>query len=162
MRKIVSMLLIALMWCGLLTGCGEKEDFSLKKPYSLKTDDWECEVTINGAERTTLLSAFSEDRAKSSEIIYLNLNIKLLTASNGMMVSSMDVWNNIRISDESGEEVKPFEYALPGDETSVIMLEEGENLSCTIPYEVEKGTRYVEAEMYQNTEYSNKIKVNID
>lgn len=69
MRKIVSMLLIAIMCCGLLTGCGEKEDFSLKKPYSLKTDDWECEVTINGAERTTLLSAFSEDRAKSSEII---------------------------------------------------------------------------------------------
>lgn len=162
MKKIVSMLLVAVMCVGLLVGCGEKGNLALEKPYSLKTNDWECEVTINGAERTTFMSAFSEESSKSSEIIYLNLNIKLLTASNGMMVSSMDVWNNIRVSDENGKEIKPFEYTLPGDETSVIILKEGENPNCTIPYEVEKGARYIETEMYQNTEYSNKIKVNID
>ena len=162
MRRYLSVLLAVCLCCGLLMGCGGSKKFSLGKPYAIKTADWECTVTVNGAERTNLLSIFSKEQAKTAEIVYLNVDINLTKGDIGDMVSSFDVWTFIRVSDENGNEIKPFEYALPGDETSVIILESGENNGCTVPYEIEKGKRYIEVDMYQDTEYSNKIKVNID
>ena len=152
--------IISVLVCLFLTACGSSEDFAKNRDYNLKTKDFECNIKITGAERTNLLDDWVEE-SKTSEIINLQLEITpIKVGTNGF--NSFDIWNNIRVCTEDGDEVKPFKWALPGDETSAVMIGEGETKQCTIPYQLEKGARLIQVDIYQDTEYSNKIKLNID
>ena len=143
-----------------IAGCGS-DKFSQGKAYAIETDDIKCEITVNGAQKTTLLSDFSEEIAEEQQIVQLDCDFEIIE-SNTPYMGSLDLWNYIRVCDEDGNEITPFEYALPGDDTSVVILEEtGKKYACTIPYAVDKNERFLNVDIYQNTEYSNSIKVDI-
>lgn len=143
-----------------IVGCGNAE-FSQGKAYTIETDDIKCEITVNGAKKTNLLNDFSEEMAEDQEIVNLDCDFKIIE-SDTPYLGSIDLWNYIRVCDEEGNEITPFEYALPGDDTSVIILEEtGKKYACTIPYAVDKNERFFNVDIYQNTEYSNTIKLDI-
>lgn len=160
MKKVWSILLVMVMCCGMLVGCGENNKFSLNKPYLIQTDNFECEIKVTGATRTNMLDDWVEE-SKTSDIVMLELDIKPTKVDTNDF-SSYDVWNNIRVCDEDGEEIVAFNWALPGDTTSIVMINKDETKHCTIPYQMLKNSRYMEVDIYQNTEYSNKVKINIE
>lgn len=160
MKKVLSLLLVVCLCCGVIVGCGG-EKLVVDKPYGLKTNDFECEITINKAQKTSLMYDFSEEEAETQDIVMLELELEAVSVENDIYMSSYDIWNNIRLTDDGGNEIKPFEYVLPGDEESLIVLEVGDTSKCTIPYPLEKGCRYVEIDVYQNSEFSNKIRLDV-
>lgn len=162
MKKKVAKLLFVLGTLFCLSACSSGKNLKIGSPFSIKTDDYNYEITITGAERTTLLNQMSSEESKTNDIVYLDCKIKLVSSKGTSYASTYDTWNYVRVLDESGSEISPYEYALPGDDKSIMLFEkDGETLECTIPYSVTKNTRYLTVDMYQDTEYSNQIKVDI-
>lgn len=160
MKKVVGVLLLSAVLVVSLTGCGGSSKLKQGKPYSIKNSDSKCDITILNAERTSLLSEFNGDT--ENDIIYINCSINLKSSDEDAFLTAYDFEENVRVKDDNGTVLDYFEYALPGEDKTVIELEKGENVECSFPVVVPSEEKRLTVDVFDGEDYSNELTLVIE
>lgn len=159
-KKLFEYALTLILSSTLLVGCGNNNNLSFGKPYSIKAKGASADITINGATRTTLLEEFNGDT--DNDIVYIDCTIKLTDSGDNYYLSTYDFEGNIRVKDENGIVLDFFEFALPGEDVTVVDLEENKNIDCSFPVVVPMETKRIVVDILNDDNYSNEITLKIE
>lgn len=156
MKRLLAVLMLVVM--GVIAGCGGKEKLVLGEPYRIIDEKGSYDLEILGAKESDWGEIYSEPLSENEKVILIEFRIKNVELNSGLSFIGYN-FDQIRVCDENGKEAYQYDYHF--DKDSFPTVEKGMDKDCTQGFIVGENTRYVEVDIYQNTEYSNKIKLDI-